>query len=107
MLRRRNIPALPTLCSSPPPLLPPSPAPFLTQSILQLPLRLASLVAVTNWVVMCATSSSGEDSSVLINGEDTPTSDTGKGPEGLKVNAGRKSNEKSDFEVLELVTFDR
>ena len=56
---------------------------------------------------MCATSSSGEDSSVLINGEDTPTSDTGKGPEGLKVNAGRKSNEKSDFEVLELVTFDR
>ena len=62
----------------------------------------------TDWVVMCGGNSVGEKCPMFVNGQKHEVHGVECWPqEGLCVNAGDYGNERSDFQVAEVVVFDR
>eukprot|EP00964_Phaeocystis_antarctica_P099526 scaffold65379_cov71-Phaeocystis_antarctica.AAC.1 len=59
----------------------------------------------TDWVVMCGTNAGSQLK--LVNGVDVGTATGGTGGASLFVNAGKKSHQKSDFAIVEVVVWPR
>ena len=69
-----------------------------------------SFVPVDDWVVMCGTNEDDKNRIMRANGKDVPAGDSitgGEGDKDLSVHVGEFHDQPSDWEISEVITWDR